>query len=399
MTIHEKLIAAGVKYRKELLVAPMVAFATIAPFFTTMTNVQGKTMAGSLNTTSEFRPYATTKGATDTAAIKPREMENFLGDLVEEFDPRIIMGSLYSEATSTNADKFDISAKVALVVAKRAGEKLVKNIFTAVRDNAGTTSADLFNGFDTLTAAGVTDTSISVANKNYVDITSTPITRANCGDVLKARFRALDSNLKDGCKLYLPVSIMDHYEDWYQDEHGHAPFNTTMTQKFLAGSNNKCELYPLSMMEGGDYLYFTKKENMILLFDQTSDAESVEIRRCDNPKVVQLFMVTYFGVGIDTVDKEFFTAVKYSAEEPAALAISSVAKTNETAAAEDDGTITITATGGVGATEYSIDNGVSWRDSNVFEGLTHASYVVKVRDVERNVVTYATNPVVISAGA
>jgi hypothetical protein len=311
MTIHQKLIEAGIKYRKELLIAPVIAFAALSPFFTTMTGVQGKIMAGSLNNTAEFRPYRTDKDATNTSAITPREMENFKGDLVEEFDPSVVMGTLYTESTSTKADKFDISAKVALVVAKRAGEKLVKSIFTAVRNAGGSTSATLYNGFDKLVALGIADATISATKGNYKDISATAITRTNVGDILKAEYRALDSNLKNGCKLYLPVSVLEMYEDWFQTEFGHVPWNQGMEQMYLVGTSKKCQFAPLSMMEGNTYLYFTNKENMCLLFDQQSDAETVEIRRVDNPKVVQLFMITYFGVGIDVVDKEFFKALKY----------------------------------------------------------------------------------------
>ena len=312
MTIHQKLIDAGVKYRKELLMVPMVAFATIAPYFNSMTGVQGKIVAGTLNNTSQIRPYKTAKGETDSTTITPREMENYKGDLVEEFDPSVVMGTLYTEKTSTKADKFDISAKVALVIANRAASKLVDSIFTAVRNAAGTTSAELYNGFDKLVALGVADTSIAAAKGNYHDISATAITTTTVGDVLKAEYRALDKQLKKGCKLYLPVTLMEMYEDWFQTEYGHTPWNEGMEQKYLVGSGKKCELVALTEMEDGAYLYFTNRENMCLLFDQQSDTETVEIRRCDNPKVVQMYMITYFGVGIDTVDKEFFKAIKYT---------------------------------------------------------------------------------------
>lgn len=83
----------------------------------------------------------------------------------------------------------------------------------------------------------------------------------------------------------------------------------------------------------------------------------------------------------------------------AALAVSSVVKTDETAAAADDGSITITAAGGVAPYLYSINNGSSWSQSNAFTGLTHTTYNVKVIDSAGTVAAYASNPVTIAAGA
>jgi len=313
MTIYDQLIAAGVKYKKDLLIAPMIAFADIKPHFNVITGLQGKMVAGTLNNTAEFRPYRTAKDPGDRTTITPREMENFKGDLVEEFDPSVVLGTLYTEKTSTKADKYTIAAKVALVISKRAGEKLVDSIFSAVRNPSGNTSATLFNGFDKIVDLDITAETIKADKGNYQDLSATTITVVNVGDVLKTAYRNLNKHLKKGCKLYIPVSLREMYEDWFQTEYGHVPWNEGTTQKYLVGTSKRCELVELSEMEDGKYLYFSTKENMCLLFDQESDTEDVEIRRCDNPKVVQMYMITYFGVGVDTVDKEFFTAVKYTA--------------------------------------------------------------------------------------
>ena len=81
------------------------------------------------------------------------------------------------------------------------------------------------------------------------------------------------------------------------------------------------------------------------------------------------------------------------------ITISNVAKTNETAAAANDGTVTVTATGGVAPLNYSKDGGTTWQVSNVFNGLADGSYTIKVRDAALTVLAYQTNPVVIAPGA
>ncbi len=399
MDINQKLIDAGKKYNKTLLVAPMASFEEVRPYFNIMTGIQGTIIAGTLANNSQFRPYRTAKDVTDTSSITPREMTNYKADLVEEFDPSIVLGTLYTEKTGTKADQYDIAGKIAILIAARAGEKLLASIFTAVRNPAGNTSAELYNGFDKLVDLAIADSTVSVAKKNYVDISATPFTVQNVGDLLKAQYKALDRELKKKCKLYIPVSIREMYEEWFQQEFGHVPWNEGMEQRYLIGTKKQCELVDLNEMEEGKYLYFTQKENMCFLFDMENDKEKVEIRRVDNPKVVQMFMITFFGVGIDTVEKEFFKAVKYSTVEAEDLTISNVAKTDETVAAANDGTITVTATGGVTPIEYSKDNGATWQDTGAFTGLADGNYTVKVRDKEHNVVAYATNPVVIAAGS
>jgi len=81
------------------------------------------------------------------------------------------------------------------------------------------------------------------------------------------------------------------------------------------------------------------------------------------------------------------------------LSITTVVKTDETVADANDGNITVTAEGGAAPLNYSKDNGATWQVSNVFTALPDGSYTVKVRDAATTTVAYATNPVVIAAGA
>ena len=66
--------------------------------------------------------------------------------------------------------------------------------------------------------------------------------------------------------------------------------------------------------------------------------------------------------------------------EPSAVAITNVATTDPTCGGGTDGSITITATGGTGALQYSIDNGVTFQASNAFTGLGAATYNIVVED-------------------
>lgn len=315
VTIHQSLIDAGTKYRKELLTMPVAVLAEVLQFMTLKTGLQGKEVGGMLLTDAELRPYRTAKDAVDTTTIDPYEWETFLGDVVKEFDPNAILGTLYTERTAKKPTEREIARLVALEMAKKVGEALYNAMFTAVRNPAGETTADLFNGFSTLAAAAVTAEKLKASLGNYADLSAEAITGANVGDVLKETYRGLNPLLKrQKVNLYLPTSILEMYEDWYQVEHGYAPFNTEFKQMTLIGSHGKCQFVPLDNMEGTDFMFFTKRENMKVGVDQESDKETVRIRECDNPKLVQFFMMAYFGVGFDNLDKRFMKAVKFATE-------------------------------------------------------------------------------------
>jgi hypothetical protein len=315
MTITQSLIDAGTKYRKELLAAPLVELAEILPHFTIKTGIQGKIVGGWLNTAAELRPYRTAKDATGSLTVTPEEMENYLGDVVKEFDPHEVLGTLYTEVTNLGVTNMAIAKRIALEVARKVGEKLYDNLFIADRDASGDNTVDLFNGFETLIADKVLGGTLSEAIGNYMDLTGDSISESNAGDILKTAWRNLDRILKkQRVKFLIPESVMDFYEDWYQNEYSTQPWNQGVEQKFLVGSRGRCELVPLNPMSG-NYAIFTIKENLNILVDQTSDHETVRIRECDNPKLVQFFMKAYFGTGFETIQKEYMCAAKITVAE------------------------------------------------------------------------------------
>jgi hypothetical protein len=320
LSIAQALIQAGTKYKKEILTAPVVAFDEVKPYFTIRSGIQGKIVGGILTVNGQFRPYRTEKGASGVGNITPHEWEVFFGDLVKEFDPNVVLGSLYTEPTATKPDQMAIARRIALEVALKAGEALYDNLFTAVRNAAGDTSADLFNGFNTIFTEAITAQKASANIGNYMDLTGTPIGAHNAGDVLKSMFKDLHRVLKRGKKLslYCPPSIVDYYEEWYQQEFGHVPWNQGYQQKELYSSRGKLKFVELDNMETGNFMYVSVKENMNIGFDRESDKENVEIRRVDNPKVVQLFMKTHFGVGLETIMPEYLCGVKFEHYAPEA---------------------------------------------------------------------------------
>jgi hypothetical protein len=316
MNLNEVLIKAGTVYKKDLLTAPQLAFDEIRPYFNIRTGVQGKVVGGLLTAPGQFAPYKTNPDKTDNANIVAEEWETYLGQILEEFDPNVVLGSLYTEKTSTKITEMEIAKKVAMEIAMSAGENLVLSLFTAVRNASGTTTVQLYNGYDKLTDVAIVDEKVSEELGNLIEITDT-LTRENVGDKLRAAYRKLNLKLKSNAKLklYVPISILEMYEDWFQDEFGTAAWNEGIEQKYLIGTSRRCEFIPLASMEAGKYLYFTVTTNMNIGFDAEGDKTDVKIREVSNPNVVQLHMKSFFGVGFETVIPEFFCAVSYTVAE------------------------------------------------------------------------------------
>jgi hypothetical protein len=313
LTINEQLVQAGIKYKKELLTMPVAVLYDVLQYMSLKTGLQGKEIGGVLTTDAQLRPYRSAKDASDNTKIEPYEWETFLGDVVKEFDPNAILGTLYTEATNKKPNDREISRLVALEMAKKVGEALYDAMFTAVRNPAGNATADLFNGFSTLASTAVTAQKLKASLGNYQDLSATPLSVNNVGDVLKAAYRKCHKLLKkQNVNMFLPTSILEMYEDWFQVEYGHAPWNDDFTQRKLIGSRGKCTFVPLDNMEDQDFIYITVRENMKVGVDQESDKENVRIRECDNPKMVQFFMMAYFGVGFDNLDAKFMNVIKYA---------------------------------------------------------------------------------------
>lgn len=99
----------------------------------------------------------------------------------------------------------------------------------------------------------------------------------------------------------------------------------------------------------------------------------------------------------EVIDDEGDNAVqKFTIDEPSSILIFKVAKTDVSCNGADDGTITVSATGGTAPLEYSVNNGVSFQSSNSFTGLAPKAYNIVVQDVRGCSKVYAGNPVIIS---
>ena len=320
MELANALVNSSAKFRKEVLFMPIAALMDKALAHMTLSQgVRGDETVGGADSDAELRPYKSEKGATDTTKIIARTLTTFLGDVVEEFDPYLLFTTVYGEQFSdlTERKEADIVKTLSMAQAKKISKKLAKAIFSGVRNPQGTTTADLFNGFDTIAATEITAGNISAAKGNYIEVDT--ITELNAGDVLKAIYDAASEELEeaDGLRLFVPKSVKKKYEKWCLAEFGSAVYNTTYNKNYLHGTDeNPVQIVGMTGLAGSNYIYLTSKKNMLVGCDQRSSQEKVKIRECDNPKLLQFFMCLFFGVQFEMIEPEFLLVAKQVTPSP-----------------------------------------------------------------------------------
>ncbi len=83
----------------------------------------------------------------------------------------------------------------------------------------------------------------------------------------------------------------------------------------------------------------------------------------------------------------------YRLDYPVAPEITSISHDNVSDCGLQDGMLQISAQGGIGNFEYSIDNGQSWFASNQFSNLAAGNYLVGVRNKDQSCPTFADTPI------
>lgn len=294
---------SALQYRKELLLLAILGLEKILPYFTLRTGIRYKEVVGTMDGPFELRPYTGQKNATSDLEITGRELETFLGSCVKEFDPNDLIQTIYGSGITSGKglEGVDINKKVIALMVKRLSESIAKNLFKAKRNPSGTNTVDLFNGIDTITANEITANNISVAKNNLFELT-TAIDSTNAVDVLKTLYRAASEELKeDPVNLYVPRFVYDAYCDDYKQTTGNIAYNKQFNQTFVEGSNDLCAIVPLSAKKDSPFLHLTPKSNMLIGCYQMGDYEKIEVRRGDNPFLLQFIATMFLGTNMESI--------------------------------------------------------------------------------------------------
>ncbi len=300
------------KYRKELLIAITIGLQHSLKHMTVRPGIRFEETVGELDGNFELKPYTGDyPDALSDATIKGRTLKTYKGQVYELFHLQNLLSTIYGldMTAQKKSDNFDINKKLLFLIVKQVSEKLNKNIFIAVRDDTGKTTAKLFNGFDTITAAEITAGKIAVGESNYMTF-ATAIDDTNAVDILKSIYFGSSDELQGmKSKMIIPSAVYNAYNEDYKTTTGGIAYNTEFKKTFLEGSSDLCELVPLIGKKGSKLIQLTTKANMLVGVDQMSDAEKVRVKEDNNVNYTQFILDMFFGLQFESLKSDkFFTA-------------------------------------------------------------------------------------------
>ena len=303
-----ELAQSAHKFRKEIIQVPMHAMRETTQYMTVRRGIRYKETVGELSGTIDLGPYSNTRIDTNDINIKGRTLETFLGSVVKKFDPNSVVKSIYDSAITKGEQltNVEIARRVLAFLAAKLGHNLSSHIFNAVRNDNGTTSADLFNGFDTIAAAeiGASTPTISTSIGNLFNF-SAAITSSNAYDSIVALCEAAHELLVDGDRqvnLYCAPAIYRAYLKDYQATVGAIPYNTEFKKAVVEGFE-RVNFVPLANMANSPYVYLTPASNMLVGCDQEGDEENVIIEKHE-AFVLQFIATMFFGVQFESISPE-----------------------------------------------------------------------------------------------
>lgn len=308
-----ELKQSAVKYRKDLLMMPTISAKATLEHMSLRPGVAGREVVGQLSGDIELGPYDPKRVDEDGVAVTPRVLETFLGSVVKRFDVneagKTVYGELYAQGQAlTNAN---IAKAVLVYLSAQLGKKLNQSIWGAKRSENGTKTSQLFDGFDTITAAEITAGNLSSAKGNYMTVDA--ITAANAVDTLKSIYRAASDELQgQQVKMFISRDIYNAYVDDYQATVGAVPYNTEFKKTTLEGSDGLCELVPLVSKKGSQYIHLTPKANMLVGYGAGMADENIRIEKY-HEFLLSYVATMYFGVQFESISPERLMVAKIGA--------------------------------------------------------------------------------------
>ena len=302
-TLQEYQDAAR-KYRKELLMLPIIGINETLKYMTGRPGIRYKESVGTITGDAQFAPYKPARRTDFNLNLDFRTLETFFGSVVAQFEPNSAVRTLLGAMGATKGDgqmQTPTAKHVLALIAKGLSKHLNDAIWNGVRNANGDTTADLFDGFDTITQAEITAEKISASVGNYTKLTE-EITKANAVDALKDVLFSLDPHLRaETLYAYCSQDLVDKYNECYLLTHAGIPYNTQYQQTAVEGSNGKLILVPLANKTDSKFIHITTKSNMLVGYDQMGDVESIMVKEYE-PFILSYIATMFFGVQFESID-------------------------------------------------------------------------------------------------
>lgn len=302
---QDDLKKSATTYKKQLLVTPIISCEETLQHMTSRPGVAGREIVSELGGNIELGPYDPTRVDNDGVNANARTLETFLGSVVKRFDINTAGTTVWGElvAQGIQLTTADLALQVLTYLSGKLGQKLNEAIWAAKRNDSGTTTKDLFNGFDTITKQEIDNSNISTSNGNLWEFAE-PITKTNAVDILMDFYEGAAEELQGAkTKLYVPVKVYQAYNRDYATRFGGTPYNKEFSKTFLEGTQNLCELVPLVSKKGSGYLHLTTKSNMLYGYGAGLAKENIAIEK-HHEFLLSYVATMFFGTEFESIQKE-----------------------------------------------------------------------------------------------
>lgn len=302
---QDDLKKSATTYKKQLLVTPIISCEETLQHMTSRPGVAGREIVSELGGNIELGPYDPNRVDDDGVNANARTLETFLGSVVKRFDVNTAATTVWGElvAQGKQLTTADLALQVLTYLSGKLGQKLNEAIWAAKRNDSGTTTKDLFNGFDTITKQEIDNSNISTSNGNLWEFAE-PITKTNAVDILMDFYEGAAEELQGAkTKLYVPVKVYQAYNRDYATRFGGTPYNKEFSKTFLEGTQNLCELVPLVSKKGSGYLHLTTKSNMLYGYGAGLAKENIAIEK-HHEFLLSYVATMFFGTEFESIQKE-----------------------------------------------------------------------------------------------
>lgn len=287
ITIEEgALEQAARKYSKTLRTLPMIAMQDTLRFVTTIPGIQGDYVLANLEAEADWAPYRQNDSESSKVNLFPRIVTTRLCSLEMRFDPNQVAAKLWDQRPNIGEGlaNVPIAAQVLMDVQRRAGEKMNNALFTGVYNPAGKTTADCFDGWDTVASKDITSEKISAAKGNYLDLSAYQLDQNNTFDAINYIYAMCDAKLKGYANPNRPLfifcspNVQDYYNMGMKEYLGAVQYNKQWNQPTVLGSNGKAILVPIMSKADSNFIQVTPKANMIFGTDKVNDMNSYKVK-------------------------------------------------------------------------------------------------------------------------
>lgn len=302
---QDDLKKSATTYKKQLLMTPIISSEETLRHFTPRPGVAGREIVAELSGNIELGPYDPNRVDNDGVTADARTLETFLGSVVKRFDVNTAAKSVFGEnvAQGNQLTTADLALQVLTFLSGQLGKKLNEVLWTAKRNDSGTQTKDLFDGFDTITKQEIDKNSIATGKGNLVEFAA-PITKTNAVDTLMDFYEAAAPELQGvQTKLFVPFSVYQAYNRDYATRFNATPYNKEFSKTFLEGTQNLCELVPLVSKKGSDYLHLTTKSNMLYGYGAGLAKENIAIEK-HHEFLLSYVATMFFGTQFESIQKE-----------------------------------------------------------------------------------------------